>query len=160
MFSILTQRSSLVALVLGIVFSAATAFANEAVNSDKTGLALSGYDPVAYHTEGKPVQGNFQITAEHDGAFYRFANEANKSAFVANPSKYLPQHGEYCSFGAAIGKKFTADPTVWLIQDGKLYLNLNPAIGEKFKEQLSDNIVKADANWTKIKDQPAAEVNK
>jgi YHS domain-containing protein len=139
---------------------AANAFAAGAdVNATSTGLALRGYDAVSYHTMGKPEQGNFQITAEYEGAVYRFANEANRDAFKADPAKYAPQFGGYCAMGAAFGKKFDGDPNVWKIVDSKLYLNLAPEIAAKWQSDTPKFIQDANANWTKIKDKPAAELN-
>lgn len=130
--------------------------AMNAVNTDKTGLAIGGYDPVAYFTEGKPTKGDFQITAEHDGAVYRFASEENRKLFLESPDRYLPQYGNYCAYGAAVGKKFSSDPTVWQIVDGRLYLNLDENIATQFNDDLQGNIAKADKNWGRIAEKPAA----
>ncbi|MEM8873221.1 MAG: YHS domain-containing (seleno)protein [Planctomycetota bacterium] len=104
----------------------------EAVNTDKTGVAINGYDPVAYSEMGEPKKGNFQIASTHDGATYWFVSEKHKALFDADPEKYLPQYGGYCAYGVAIGRKFNADPHTWAIIDGKLYLNLNDQIAEVF----------------------------
>lgn len=152
------RRAAMLALVVGAMSSVAQA--GEDVNADKTGVAIGGYDPVAYFTDGKPVKGSFQIASTHGGATYWFASKEHKALFDASPEKYTPQFGGYCAFGVSIAKKLNGDPMVWKIVDGKLYLNVNSAIAEKFNENVSGVIAGADAKWPAIKDKPAAEVNK
>jgi YHS domain-containing protein len=69
------------------------------VNTDEGGLAIYGYDPVAYFTDGKPVLGSAAFTATHDGATWRFASAAHRELFVKSPARYAPQYGGYCAFG-------------------------------------------------------------
>lgn len=116
-------------------------------NIDKTGLAIHGYDPVAYFTQNAAVPGDFQITAAHDGATYRFATKANKAQFEKNPTKYVPQFGGYCAYGIGLGAKLTADPTVFKIVDGKLYLNLSPKVAGAFNKDVKGALTKAAAKW-------------
>lgn len=142
MFSIRTLVFAALSLV------PALALAN--VNVDKTGLAIHGYDPVAYFTQNAAVPGDFQITAEHAGATYRFATKANKAAFEKAPARYAPQFGGYCAYGVSVGARFTADPKVFQIVDGKLYLNLNPAIAQTFNKDLKGSLAKAVAQWPKV----------
>jgi YHS domain-containing protein len=123
------------------------------------GLALRGYDPVAYFTEGKPVIGTATYTATYNGATYQFATEAHLQAFKANPAQYVPQYGGFCAFGVAVGAKFDGDPEIWKIEDGKLYLNLNPAIQEQWEKDIPGHITKADTNWPVIKDRAPAELS-
>jgi YHS domain-containing protein len=123
------------------------------------GLALRGYDPVAYFTEGKPVIGKATYTATYNGATYQFASEAHLQAFKANPAQYVPQYGGFCAFGVAVGAKFDGDPELWRIEEGKLYLNLNPDIQEQWEKNIPDHITKADTNWPMIKDRAPAELS-
>ena len=122
------------------------------------GLALRGYDPVAYFTDGKPVIGTATYTAIHNGATYRFATEENLKAFSANPEHYVPQYGGYCAFGVAVGAKFDGDPELWKIVDDKLYLNLNPDIQEQWEKDVAGHITKAGTNWPVIKDKAPADL--
>ena len=85
---------------------------------------------------------NFQITTEHGGAVYRFASEANRDRFVADPERYLPQYGGYCAYGVAVNDKFTADPTVWKIVDGKLYLTHSPAVFAMWSRDIAGNLAR------------------
>ncbi|MCT8328984.1 YHS domain-containing (seleno)protein [Albidovulum sediminis] len=127
-------------------------------NMSSTGLALEGVDPVSYFVDGTPKDGDFQITSVHDGAVYRFVSEENKAKFEAEPAKYLPQYGGYCAMGAAMGMKLDGDPELWKIVDGKLYLNVAPAIAEKWQADAPNMIVQADAKWAEIKDKSPAEL--
>lgn len=153
----LMRRTGFAMAVLTLLFAGGSATAQE-LNVTPTGLALRGYDPVSYFTGGKPVLGRADISAEHKGAVYRFATDANKQAFVANPDKYAPQFGGYCAFAAALGKKFDGDPNVWKIVDGKLYLNLSPAVAKRWNEDIPGNIRKANQNWSQIKDKMPKEL--
>jgi YHS domain-containing protein len=113
-------------------------------------VGVGGYDPVAYFKEGKAMKGNGWHVAYHKGVTYVFANKMNRKTFEADPEKYLPAYGGYCAYGVAVGKKFVADPEVWKIVEGTLYLNLDKAIQSKWNEDIPGYIKKADANWPKI----------
>lgn len=143
---------SIAAAGLALAVSAGAALAaNVEVNTTVTGLALRGYDPVAYFTDGKPVPGDYAITAVHEGATYRFKNDANKAAFEKEPAKYLPQYGGFCAFGAAMGVKVDGDPTIYKVVDGKLYLNLAPPVQTRWEGDIKGFISKANDNWVKLK---------
>lgn len=160
------DKRSFIALAAAAVFAASfmslspTTAAGPDVNATVTGLALRGYDPVAYFTDGKPVMGDFTITAEHNGVTYRFASEKHKALFVKSPTKYLPQYGGFCAFGTAQGYKVDGDPNVWKIVDDKLYLNLAPPVAERWLADVLGHIKSADGNWPGIKDKPPAELLK
>lgn len=113
-------------------------------------IALSGYDPVAYFTEKKPVKGNPQFTAEWKGAVWHFASAANRDLFKADPAKYAPQYGGYCAFGASEGYAVKTEPDAWSIVDGKLYLNYNTTVRTKWSENIPERIKAADKNWPEI----------
>lgn len=148
-------RALLFVALLSLGLAACAATAPTAINTDMTGLAIDGYDPVAYFTDNAAKKGNFQITAEHDGAVYRFTSEQHRDMFVANPQKYLPEYGGYCAYGVSIDGKFTADPSVWRVIDGRLYLNLSPEIATEFNKDVQGHIAKANANWPALSDKPA-----
>jgi hypothetical protein len=114
------------------------------------GVAVGGYDPVAYFTEGKPIQGKPEITLEHQGATWRFASVANKEAFAANAVKYAPQYGGYCAYAAAMGYTAKGDPTAWSIVGDKLYLNYNAETKATWEKDIAGYISKADANWPAV----------
>lgn len=123
-------------------------FAGQLVNvSGASGIALDGYDPVAFFTLAKPTHGDPGISATHEGATYLFASKEHKRMFEANPGKYLPQFGGYCAYGAALNALFPVDISTWQVRDGKLYLNLNPTILKAFNQDFSGNVEKARKNW-------------
>ena len=140
---------TLAVLVVALGFLAEDSLAGD-VKISTTGV--QGYDLVSYHTEGKAVKGQGTNVVVVDGVTYLFASEENKDAFEKEPEKYLPAYGGYCAYGVAVGKKFVGDPEVWEIVDDRLYLNLNPDIQNKWKEDTPGHIVKADQNWPGIKD--------
>lgn len=124
-------------------------------NADAKGVVLKGYDPVAYFTAGQPTKGSDKITAAHNGVTFHFASAANRDAFVKEPTKYLPEYGGFCAFGVASGYKVDADPTVWRIVDGKLYVNYNKSVGQKFGADVASYIKQANDKWPALKDKPA-----
>ena len=123
------------------------------------GLAVHGFDVVAYHTQGRPVQGNAKYAVVHKEATYRFASQAHLKAFKADPAKYVPAYGGYCAYGVSVGAKFDGDPRYWKIVDGKLYLNLDQDIFALFNRDVAGSIAKANANWPKLRDKHPAEIS-
>ena len=111
------------------------------------GVAVGGYDPVAYFTEKKPVPGSAEITAEHEGAIWRFASAANRELFVANPARYAPQYGGYCAWAVASGYTAKGDPNAWTVVGDKLYLNYNKSVQKSWEQDVPGNVRKGDANW-------------
>lgn len=100
------------------------------------GLAVHGYDVVAYFNAAAPTIGEEQFSTVHDNATYRFASKDNLDAFKANPARYMPQFGGYCAFGVSVNAKFDGDPKVWRIVDDKLYLNLSPGIQQEWVKDI------------------------
>lgn len=151
-------KSLIVGAALAVTVVSSAFAAGVDVNATPTGLALQGYDPVAYHTVGEPTKGDFQITSTYNEATYRFASEENKAKFDADPAAYAPQYGGYCAFGTAMGFKFDGDPTVWKIVDGELFLNLATGVQQRWEKDIPGFIEKADANWVDIEDKDPAEL--
>ena len=120
-------------------------------NVDSSGLALKGYDPVAYFADGKPVRGKPEFSASHEGATYRFASAANRSAFLAAPARYAPQYGGYCAYGMASGYKAPIEPDAWTIVEGKLYLNYSQSVRSRWSADIPGYIRKAEANWPTVR---------
>ncbi|MEJ2626569.1 MAG: YHS domain-containing (seleno)protein [Pseudolabrys sp.] len=111
------------------------------------GVAVGGYDPVAYFTEHKPVQGRGDILYSWKGVTWRFASEASRTAFGANPEKYAPQYGGYRAYAVSQGGVAKGDPKVWAIVGGKLYLNLSPTVQKLWTKDEAGYIKAADKNW-------------
>lgn len=114
------------------------------------GLALKGYDPIAYFTLSKPRMGSDAFQYEWGGARWQFVSAENQELFKANPEKYAPQYGGYCAWAAAKGYIADVDPAVWKIVEGKLYLNYNRAVQKKWLKDIPGYIEKADKNWPGI----------
>jgi hypothetical protein len=104
------------------------------------------------------MRGSGFHVAVYEGVAYAFATEEHLRQFQANPRKFLPAYGGYCAYGVAVGKKFVADPEVWKIVDGTLYLNLDKSIQSKWDKDIPGYIKQADANWVKIKDTAASDL--
>ncbi len=117
------------------------------INRDKNGLAIQGYDPVAYFTVGKPTKGNERFTSRYDRATYRFASAQNKALFDAEPIKYAPTYGGYCGYAASINRLSPIDPEYWQLVDGRLVLQHNKKAFDLWNKDVAANTVKADGNW-------------
>lgn len=129
-----------------------------AAGSAVSTVGVSGYDLVSYHIGEKPLRGNGNHLAVHDGVTYLFTSEANRERFVRDPERYLPAFGGYCAFGVSVAKKFVGDPDVWEIVEGRLYLNLDNKIQGKWEQDLAANIKKAEEQWPRIRDRSASEL--
>ncbi|MGP1375386.1 MAG: YHS domain-containing (seleno)protein [Almyronema sp.] len=128
------------------------------LNIDEQGRALRGYDPVAYFAKDQAILGSKQFTAEWEGAVWYFASAQNRDLFMSSPAAYAPANGGYCTFGIVLSKKFDGDPTVWLLNEGRLYLFLNEEVKAKFLQDEVGNLAKAQNNWPKIKDKSPEEL--
>lgn len=117
----------------------------------KNKLAIGGYDPVAYFTEGKPAKGSEKFSYDYNGAKWHFRNQQNLEVFKADPLKYSPQYGGYCAYGLSNGYKAPTEPDAWTIADGKLYLNYNTDVRKMWNKQQKELIIKADTNWPTVK---------
>jgi hypothetical protein len=130
---------------------AATAFALDPVNkSFLRGVAIKGHDPVAYFTEGKPVEGTKEFTHEWMKATWRFVSAKNRDLFAKEPEKYAPQYGGYCAYAVSEGYTADIDPKSWKIVKGKLYLNYNAEAQQLWEKDISGRIAKGDVNWPNL----------
>jgi YHS domain-containing protein len=129
------------------------------LNLDAQGVAIHGYDPVAYFTDGKPVKGSARFSHKVGDATYHFASAGHRDRFAKDPAKYAPQFGGYCAMGTAMGKKLDVDPLAWRIVDGKLYLNLNKDVQKKWLSDVPGHLKQAEAKWAEIMSIPAADLD-
>ena len=113
-------------------------------------LAVSGYDPVAYFTSGKPVEGRSNFEFRWNGATWRFASAKNLAAFKASSKSFAPQYGGYCAWAVSEGYTASSDPTAWRIVGKKLYLNYSAGVQNQWTEDIKGHIAKGDANWPKV----------
>jgi len=114
------------------------------------GVAISGFDPVAYFIEKRPVEGSNAISLMWNGAEWRFSSERNRAMFRAAPQRYAPQFGGYCSWAVSQGYTASGDPQAWTIHDDKLYLNYNLDVQQDWEKDISGNIEKGDKHWPAI----------
>ena len=117
------------------------------VNIDSQGLAVEGYDTVAYFTDMKPVKGDPKFRSTYDGAVYQFASAGHKALFDASPARYVPQFGGYCAYAASIDTISPISPDQWEIVNGRLILQHNKKAWDRWHEDSAGNLVKADRNW-------------
>lgn len=117
-------------------------------------VAILGYDPVAYFSQGKAVKGKNAVSANYQGVIYKFSSNENKDVFLKNPSKYEPQYGGWCAYAmGSAGEKVEINPETFKITDGKLYLFYNAYFNNTLKswnKDESDLKLKADNNWKKF----------
>lgn len=144
------MRACAVALVLCVASSEAWAQAKPLVNVDGNGVGIHGYDPVAYFSEGKAAKGDPQYSSNYGGATYYFKSSDDKAAFDKDPAKYAPQFGGYCAMAMAMGKLEDADPTFFLVHDGRLLLQRNEKAHMMFLKDPAGNHKKADEQWQKL----------
>nr|WP_246252544.1 YHS domain-containing (seleno)protein [Mesorhizobium camelthorni] len=120
-------------------------------------VAIRGYDPVAYFTENKAVEGTERFSHHWLGATWHFASAKNRDLFVRDPLKYTPQYGGYCADGVSLGTITTnIDPKAWRIIDGKLYLNYDPGAADGFGKNPT-KVVDSQKYWPEVKQTLVAE---
>lgn len=145
--------------ILSLTIASPMILAASVANADEiyttNGIAINGYDAVAYFTDHKPVKGCEQFTATYKGATFEFASAAHRDAFASDPEHYAPQYGGYCAFGTAQGQKATTDPQAFTVVGNKLYLNYNDDVLKTWRGDIGGYVKKADANWDSVKMQPA-----
>lgn len=134
-------------IVMVLLVAAAAGAHAQKVNSGRGGVAVKGYDVVAYVTAGRPVEGSAQFVHRIGTTTYRFASAANRDAFAKDPDRYLPQFGGFCAYAVSRGYTADIDPQAWRIVAGKLYLNYNSGAQAKWEQDVAGNIGKGDANW-------------
>jgi enamine deaminase RidA (YjgF/YER057c/UK114 family) len=133
-------------------------FAGAPSRAEEPRLSISGYDPVAYFTDGRPVQGKSEYEYLWHKLRWRFASSEHRDIFSKEPNRYAPQYDGYCAMGVtndAAAHKDSVDPNAWAIVDGKLYLVHNTFWLQKWREQAAEYIKRADVNWHAVEDLPA-----
>lgn len=121
-------------------------------NAGDDGLALKGYDPVAYFVSGRAEPGREDLAARHDGLTWRFATRANRERFLADPGRYAPSYGGWCAYGvAAKGQLFDVDPVEgWTVHDGRLFLNYDARTNREFRRDIERYIRQGDERWERL----------
>jgi YHS domain-containing protein len=139
-----------IVLILCPFFSCTKTAVVSQVNMTPEGVAIKGYDPVAYFTNKKPVKGMPEFEYEWHGARWLFASAAHRDEFERDPQRYAPRYGGYCAYAVSQGTTADIDPGSWTIFEGRLYLNLNKDVQRLWEKDMRDYIAKADENWPRI----------
>jgi YHS domain-containing protein len=135
---------------LTLLAGAGSAFAGDSVNTGYFGgVAIMGYDTVAYFTDGKAVKGSEKYSYEWLGTPWHFASKEHQDMFMSEPTKYAPQYGGYCAGEVASNESVTVnvDPEAFKIIDGKLYLIYDEGNAAAFADNADDLVPKGDAKW-------------
>lgn len=146
------------ALTLFAVLPASVALAVDEHFIDSEAV-VGGYDVVAYHTIGEPTKGSADFSTTYQGSTWYFSSAEHLGKFEADPAKYAPAYGGWCSAGASKGKKVPTQPDLWAIVDGQLYLNSSPAAHNDLFLADTDTVIgKGESNWKQIFATPANEL--
>lgn len=150
--SFLQSRPALLAGLAVLVFLLVpAAFAEEPeIYTGRNGLAVGGYDTVAYFSENEPVKGSADFTLDYKGATWRFSSQENLATFEADPNSFAPRYGGYCAWAVAMGSLVKGNPKIWTIHEGALYLNVNKSTQKKWLKDISGFIERADERWPGI----------
>ena len=120
------------------------------VNTDDDGLAIKGYDPVAYFTLGEPTLGKAEFEHVWQDSRWWFASAEHRDRFQSDPERYAPRYGGFCAGGMALGRIWDVDPEAWVIVDDRLYLNWSKDGRDEFAADPEPHIAQADANWERL----------
>lgn len=114
------------------------------------GVAIRGYDPVAYFRDGGPRLGKPEFSVRHGGAVWRFASAEHKALFEAAPERYLPAYGGFCAYGTSRGYLVKIEPEACSIVDGRLYLNYDIGVRKTWLGRTKTYIARAEGNWPRL----------
>ncbi len=151
-----SRRSVLLAFSIAVVAPAVGAIleAEARAAAAEKRVALGGYDPVAYFTDGHPEKGSAEFSADYDGATYWFKNAEHRALFVGDPDHYAPQFSGYCAINLSRGMKVEADPEAWAIASGRLYVFSAKQGVPMFRQQTAEIVDKATQNWPDARKNP------
>ena len=139
------------ALFLTLPLASLDAATTERVVNDKnTGLAIFGYDPVAYFTEAKPVAGKPDYELRSGDVVWRFRSDGNRAAFSENPDVYQPRYGGYDPIAVSRGVAVPGNPMLWMVVEDRLYLFYNEAARTEFAASPDSAILAADGRWQEV----------
>jgi len=136
---------------LGLLLISQMSLALDPVFSSRfSSVAIRGYDPVAYFTEGAAFKGKKEFQYEWKGAKWNFTSEENMNKFALSPESYEPQFGGYCSYAVGLGQTASSDPTQFTVTGGKLYLNFSSKTKILWEDDREKFIEQAHENWPKL----------
>jgi|GEM_PF-670130 len=118
----------------------------------ESGVAMEGYDPVGYFTEGKAMKGDKKFQAEYQGAMFHFASAEHRDLFIEQPERFAPAYGGYCTQTVASGALTPASPLNWTIHGDRLFLTRSPEANEVFQSAREQAITAGDKYWADASD--------
>lgn len=136
--------------LLAAMTPARAAHTEGVINASFEGIAIKGYDPVAYFTVGQAVKGSQEFAHQWLNVKWLFANDKHRDLFASNPIKYVPQYGGYCADAAYVDNEADINPSTWRIVNGRLYIFYSEQSAEKWAKD-KRAIKKADMVWEKVK---------
>lgn len=141
-------------VVMFFSFISGNAMATQPINTlsgglfeRQTGIAILGYDTVAYFLENKPIKGKTEFSVDWNGAKWLFASKENQNLFKSSPEKYAPQYGGYCAYGVAVDNLVSIEPDKFTIMNEKLYLNYDADVQSKWRKSPEKYITDADKKF-------------
>lgn len=138
-------------LAIGIVSACTTVDGVKLVSTTAENIAIKGYDPVAYFKENLAHEGKADFSLDWNGAKWYFSSAENRDEFAKKPEIYAPQFGGYCAYAVSKGYTADGDPNAWSIVNGKLYLNYNQEVKEKWEPEKEKRIPDGEKNWDGFK---------
>ena len=143
---------ALLVFAAGLAGGSTSSLAGELVNQTFFGgVAIKGFDPVAYFTLGKAVEGSEAFSHEWLGATWHFASAEHRDLLAGKPAAYAPQYGGYCAQAVSEGRTAKIDPEAWHIVDGRLYLLYSKDARKSWRRDIPSRVAEADTNWPVIK---------
>lgn len=144
------KKLSWLFLALALALPAFAQTTKNVINLNKQGIAVQGYDPVAFFTEQRPLKGTAGIQSTYHGGTYLFATKEDKALFDANPEKYEPAFGGYCAYGVSKGHLAPVKVDAFQIVDGRLLMQNSERVRDDFNKDAKGNLGKADSNWPEL----------
>ncbi len=117
------------------------------IAANKDGIAIDGYDSVAYFTQKRALKGSPEYSCEWQGKTWLFSSDENRQKFLDDPQRYAPQYGGHCAYAVSKGKLVNASPDAWTVHDEKLYFNVNSKVQAKWRKSLEKNVNQGDREW-------------
>ena len=138
--------------IAAFALGSSSALAGNTVNTGYFGgVAIMGYDPVAYFTDGRSMKGSEEFSYDWLGTPWHFASREHRDLFISEPIKYAPQFGGYCAGEVALeGVTINVDPEAWRIIDGKFYLGYGKDFAWDLEAHPQKWLPKAEVNWPKL----------
>ncbi|MGI9278276.1 MAG: YHS domain-containing (seleno)protein [Endozoicomonas sp.] len=147
MICFIKKRSGVISILGLVLLLAGCVSLNSKPVYQKSGVALEGYDPVAYFQESRAVSGSPDFSTQYQGVTWYFSRQEYLDQFLKNPQQYTPRYGGYCAYAMANNLVVKSDPKAFTVKDNRLYLNYSTGVRGRWLEQVDEHIQDADQNW-------------